>query len=146
MRLHKEVCLSTLIKLADSIKTGKLNQLSVIPRLSLHCVKSLQIRRFCWSVFSGIRTEYVDLRSKSPFQFEYRKKRARKNCVFGHFSRIATIRIKKKVCCIPHSQIFDNYHTKLKFNTQRLDRLLFLWLKEKRDLRMFWGILRCKKC
>ena len=35
----------------------------------LHCVKSIQIRRFFWSVFSCIRT--------------------RKNFVFGHFSRSA---------------------------------------------------------
>ena len=29
-----------------------------------HCVKSVQIRSFFWSVFSCIRTEYGDLRSK----------------------------------------------------------------------------------
>ena len=31
-----------------------------------HCVKSVQIRSYFWSVFSCIRTEYGDLRSKSP--------------------------------------------------------------------------------
>ena len=30
-----------------------------------HCVKSVQIRFFLWSIFSRIRTEYGDLRSKS---------------------------------------------------------------------------------
>ena len=30
------------------------------------CVKSVQIRSFFWSVFSLIRTEFGDLRSKSP--------------------------------------------------------------------------------
>ena len=39
----------------------------------LHCVKSVQIRSFFWSVFSCI-------------QSEYRKIRTRKNSVFGHFS------------------------------------------------------------
>ena len=34
----------------------------------LHCVKSVQIRSFFWSVFSCIRTEYGDLRSKSALQ------------------------------------------------------------------------------
>ena len=29
-----------------------------------HCVKSVQIRSHFWSVFSCIRTEYRDLRSK----------------------------------------------------------------------------------
>ena len=32
-----------------------------------HCVKSDQIRRFFWSVFSWIQTEYRDLRSKSLY-------------------------------------------------------------------------------
>ena len=42
----------------------------------LHCVKSVQIRSFFWSVFSYIRTEG-------------RKIRTRKNSVFGHFSHSA---------------------------------------------------------
>ena len=37
-----------------------------------HCVKSVQIRSYLWSVFSFIRTEY-------------RKIRTRNNSVFGHF-------------------------------------------------------------
>ena len=32
-----------------------------------HCVKSVQIRSFFWSVFSCIQTQYRDLRSKSPY-------------------------------------------------------------------------------
>ena len=32
-----------------------------------HCVKSVQIRSFFWSVFSCIRTEYGDLLRKSPY-------------------------------------------------------------------------------
>ena len=33
----------------------------------LHCVKSVQILSFFWSVFSCILTEYGDLRSTSPY-------------------------------------------------------------------------------
>ena len=40
----------------------------------LHCVKSVQIRSYFWSVFSCIRAKY-------------RKKRTRNNSVYGHFSR-----------------------------------------------------------
>ena len=40
----------------------------------IHCVKSVQIRSFFWSVFSCIRTEYGKIRT-------------RKNSVFGHFLR-----------------------------------------------------------
>ena len=39
-----------------------------------HCVKSVQIRSFFWSVFSRIRTEYGEIQT-------------RKNSVFGHFLR-----------------------------------------------------------
>ena len=48
-----------------------------------HCVKSVQIRSYFWSVFSCIWIEYVNLRIQS----EYRKIWTRNNCVFGHFSR-----------------------------------------------------------
>ena len=41
---------------------------------------------FC-SVFSCIRTEYGDLRRKSPYPVEYRKIQTRNHSVFGHFSR-----------------------------------------------------------
>ena len=47
----------------------------------------VQIRSIFWSVFSCARTEYGDLRSKSPIQSEYRKIRTRKYSIFGHFSR-----------------------------------------------------------
>ena len=43
--------------------------------LFVHCVKSVQIRSFYWSMFFYIGAEY-------------RKIRTRKNSVFGHFSRI----------------------------------------------------------
>ena len=39
-----------------------------------YCVKSIQIRRFFWSVFYRIRTEYGKIRT-------------RKKTVYGHFSR-----------------------------------------------------------
>ena len=35
-----------------------------------HCVKSVQIWRFFWSVFFCIRTEYVDLRIKCPYSVQ----------------------------------------------------------------------------
>ena len=41
--------------------------------MEIHCVKSVQIRSFFWSVFSRIRTEYVKIRN-------------REDSVSGHFS------------------------------------------------------------
>ena len=40
---------------------------------SQHCVKSVQIRSFFWSVFSCIRTEYGDLRCKYPYSVRIQK-------------------------------------------------------------------------
>ena len=51
-------------------KTAKLNEYY---KIRLHCVKSVQIRTFFWFLFFYI-------------QFEYRKRRTRKNYVFRHFS------------------------------------------------------------
>ena len=48
-----------------------------------HCVKSVQIRSFFWSVFSCIRTEYED----SPYSVGIQENTDQKNSVFGHFSR-----------------------------------------------------------
>ena len=52
----------------------------------IHCVKSIQIGSFFWSVFSCIRTEYGDNSVNLRIQSEYRKIRTRKISVFGHFS------------------------------------------------------------
>ena len=49
----------------------------------VHCMKSVQIQSYFWSVFSCIWIEYEDLRS---IQSEYRKIRTRNNSVFGDFS------------------------------------------------------------
>ena len=56
----------------------------------MHCVKSVQIWSFVWSVFSHIRAEYGAIRSISVslrIQPECGKIRTRQNSVFGHFSR-----------------------------------------------------------
>ena len=55
-------------------------------RANNHCVKSVKIWSFFWSVFSCIRTEYKDLRSKIPYSVRIKRIRTRKNSVFGRFS------------------------------------------------------------
>ena len=47
----------------------------------VHCVKSVQIRSYFWSVFSCIRTEF------SPNTETYGPEITPYNSVFGHFSR-----------------------------------------------------------
>ena len=56
------------------------------------CVKSVQIRSFFWSVFSifGLNTEIYAVNFR--IQSEYGKIGTRKNIVFGHFSRSASLR------------------------------------------------------
>ena len=49
---------------------------------NIHCVKSVQIQSFFWSVFSHIRTEYGEI-----LQSKCGKIQTRKNSIFGHFSR-----------------------------------------------------------
>ena len=61
---------------------------------NLHCVKSVQIRRFFWSVFSHIWSEYGEIRS---IQSECGKIRTRKTSVFGHLSRSAIFIDKKNI-------------------------------------------------
>ena len=38
-----------------------------------HCVKSVQIRSFVWSLFSCIQTEYRDLLRKYPYSVRIQK-------------------------------------------------------------------------
>ena len=52
-----------------------------------HRVKSVQIRSFCWSVFSCIWTEYGEILRISRIQSKFGKIQTRKNSVFEHFSR-----------------------------------------------------------
>ena len=54
---------------------------------NVHCVKSVQIRSFFWSLFSCIRTEYGELLVNLRIESEYKKMRTRNNSAFGHFSR-----------------------------------------------------------
>ena len=63
--------------------------LFLIPCLMPHCVKSVQVRRFFWSVFSCIWTEYGDLLHKSPYPVRIQENADQKNSVFCHFSRSA---------------------------------------------------------
>ena len=45
---------------------------------------------FFWSVFSRIRTEYGEIRSKSPYSVRMRENTDQKNPEYGHFSRSAS--------------------------------------------------------
>ena len=52
--------------------------------LSIHCVKSVQIQSFFWSVISCIKTEYGDLLRKSVFNPNTGKYGQGKKSVFRH--------------------------------------------------------------
>ena len=56
-----------------------------------HCVKSVQIRSYFWSVFSRIRTEYGEYSVSLHIQSECGKIRTKNNSIFGHFSHSAKI-------------------------------------------------------
>ena len=74
-------CKSTNIRLPPSLvicKTWNSNELIGVFdwnswSKNKHCVKGVQIRSFFWSVFSRIRTEYVDFRRKSSYSVRIRE-------------------------------------------------------------------------
>ena len=45
---------------------------------NIHCLKSVQMRSYFWSVFSRIRTKYGDLRSKSPYSVRMQENKDQK--------------------------------------------------------------------
>ena len=55
--------------------------------LFMHCVKSVQIGRFFWSVFSCIRTEYGDLLRKSLYSVRIQENMDQKKLRIWTFSR-----------------------------------------------------------
>ena len=53
----------------------------------MHCVKSVQIWSFSWSLFSCIRTEYEDLRSKPPYSAQIQENTNQKKlCIWTLFT------------------------------------------------------------
>ena len=63
-------------------------------RYSNHCVKSVKIRRFFWSVFSHTRTEYGEIRSISPHSIRIRENTQQKKLrIWTHFTQWITFEI-----------------------------------------------------
>ena len=52
-----------------------------------HCVKSVQIRSFFWSVFSRTRAKYGDLLRKSPYSARVRESKDQKKLRIWTLSR-----------------------------------------------------------
>ena len=59
------------------------------------CMKSVQIRSFFWSIFSCIRTEYWDLRSKSPYSVLVQENANQKNLRIWTLFKQCLILIKR---------------------------------------------------
>ena len=76
----------TSIVLLTSVNLNVWYPKNSIRPVEYHCVKSVQIRSFFCSAFSRIRTEYEEIRSKSPYSVRMRENTNQKNSVFGHFS------------------------------------------------------------
>ena len=58
-----------------------------------HCMESVQIRSFLWSVSSCIQTEYED--SKYSYSVGIQENTDQKNSVFGHFSCSEQLKVWK---------------------------------------------------
>ena len=74
MRLHNKMLIQEVNTRPNLMKTLNSFQANFPFLCPIHCVKSVQIRSFFWSVFSCIQSKYREIRT-------------RKNSVFGHFSR-----------------------------------------------------------
>ena len=59
-------------------------------RFHSHCVKSIQVRSFFWSVFSRIRTEYGEILVSLCIQSECGKIRTRKNLYLDTFHAVSS--------------------------------------------------------
>ena len=73
--------------LAISEKSSALDAWQRSKYKGLHRVKSVCILSFFWLAFSGIQTEYGDIRSISPYSFQMRDNVDQKNSEYIHFSR-----------------------------------------------------------
>ena len=59
-------------------------------RFHSHCVKSIQVRSFFWSVFSRIRTEYGEILVSLCIQSECGEIRTRKNSYLDTFHAVSS--------------------------------------------------------
>ena len=67
--------------------------------LSTYCVKSVQTRRFFWSVFSCIWTEYGDILGKLPYSAQIQDNTDQKNlCIWTLFKQRQSWRVLKTRC------------------------------------------------
>ena len=63
-----------------------------------HCVKNVQIRSYFWSVFSCLRTEYGDLRSKSTYSVGIPENTDQeKLCIWAHAVSPYAVNVKANV-------------------------------------------------
>ena len=93
----------SIIKQIPSIINKRVTDLSCdsdhFNKAAPHCVKSVQIRSFFWSIFSCIRTEYGDLRNKSPYSVRIQENTDQKNLRIRtlFMQCLITIQLSKKV-------------------------------------------------
>ena len=107
---------------------------------SLHCVESVQIRSYFWSVFSCIRTGYGDLLVNLHIQSHNKKIRTKNNSAFGHFSRSVNGLRRPLVCRMKWLHENFNHFVRLLpyFDFLRdLDSLFWLMLGKSARVRKF---------
>ena len=76
-----------------------------------HCVKSVQIQRFFWSVFSCIWVEYGGLRSISPYSVQIQENTDKKNL---HVWTLFTQCVDKVLSIVAHEYIESIFCSLLK--------------------------------
>ena len=90
-------------------------------QIVIHCVISVQIRSFFWSVFSVIRTGYRDLRSKSPYSVQIRENTDQKKLrIWALFTQC------RKIRALWNFKIFQNFHL-FRETSNFIKNLIFEW-------------------
>ena len=87
-----------------------------------HCVKSVQIRYFFWSVFSRTRTEYGEIRSISQYSVPIRENTDQKK-----------LRIRNISTQWNFVDFSENLHFKLEFELDIFSDIFYLEYYNKRN-------------
>ena len=69
--------------LKELVMMAILEDNTMIAMIKYHCVKSILMRSFFWSVFSCLWTEYGDLLCKPPYLFQIRENTDQKNSPYS---------------------------------------------------------------
>ena len=115
-------------------------------KISIHCVKSVQIRSFFWSLFSCILTKYGEIWSITPYSVQMRQNTDQKKTPYLDTFHAVIIMSKKrftggltkKFSCV--RVIFRSGHLEVFYKNGLLNLKVFLPKRATLMKRTFWQL------